>query len=284
MSSNFAVVGAGAIGAWIIDELLNHKASGAVNTLKILSRSETIKSSNPKWFAKGAEFTQADYADEAALAGFFEGIDVVFSTINATVVEQQQVLARIAKAAGVKLFVPSEYGIDTENATDGVFLAKKRFSEFLREIDLPYVKIFTGLWTDYCITPSWGWQLDDGKATIGGIGDSPLSFVHRTDIARYVGYVFTHIPPSELAWKILRIEAERTTFNKIAAGYEAKTGKKLEITRTPREVLAKKADDGDLMAFLFHEWDLHGGTVGSPLTNDLYPDWNPRSVIDAITQ
>lgn len=77
----------------------------------------------------------------------------MFSTISSTVVEQQEVLAKVAKAAGVKLFVPSEYGIDTEDADSGVFLAKKRFSEFLREIDLPYVKIFTGLWTDYCITP-----------------------------------------------------------------------------------------------------------------------------------
>ena len=77
----------------------------------------------------------------------------MFSTISATVVDQQKALARAAKAAGVKLFVPSEYGIDTEDATTGVFLAKKSLSEFLKEIDLPYVKIFTGLWIDYCITP-----------------------------------------------------------------------------------------------------------------------------------
>jgi hypothetical protein len=56
----------------------------------------------------------------------------------------------------------------------------------------------------------------------------------------------------------------------------------LEVTRTSREVLAEKAGKGDLMSFLFHEWDLRGGTVGSPLTNDLYPDWNPKSVIDTI--
>lgn len=77
----------------------------------------------------------------------------MFSTISSTVVEQQMTIAKAAKAVGVKLFVPSEYGIDTDDAKDGVFLAKKQLSEFLREIDLPYVKIFTGLWTDYCITP-----------------------------------------------------------------------------------------------------------------------------------
>ena len=115
-----------------------------------------------------------------------------------------------------------------------------------------------------------------------------------------MGYVFTHIPPSELAWKILRIQGELTvsqphqpvgtvcspvnfqTYNKIIAAYEAKTGQKLEVTRTSREVLAEKASKGDLNAFLLHEWDIRGATVGTPLTNDLYPDWNPKSVIDAI--
>jgi len=154
----------------------------------------------------------------------------------------------------------------------------------LKEIDLPYVKIFTGLWIDYCITPSWGWQLDEGKVSFGGSGDSKVTFVHRTDIARYVGYVFTHIPPSELAWKCLRIQGELTSFNKIVVDYEAKTGKKLEVTRTPREVLAENTRNGDLIASLFYEWDLRGGTVGTPVTNDLYPDWNPKSVIDYMVE
>lgn len=282
MSSNFAILGAGSIGTWIIEELLNYKASGVVNTVKVISRSDAIKSSNPEFFTNGAEFAKVDYADEATVSTIFRGVDVVFSTISSTVVDQQVALARAAKAAGVKLFVPSEYGINTEDATSGVFLAKKKFSEFLREIDLPYVKIFTGLWTDYCITPAWGWKLDEGKVAFGGSGDFQASFVHRTDIARYVGYVFTHIPPSELAWKILRIQGELTTYNKIIAAYEARTGRKLEVTRTPREALAEKASKGDLNAFLLHEWDIRGATVGTPLTNDLYPNWNPKSVIDAI--
>jgi hypothetical protein len=56
----------------------------------------------------------------------------------------------------------------------------------------------------------------------------------------------------------------------------------LVVTKIPREVLAERANKGDFAATLFHEWDVHGGIVGSPLTNDLYPDWNPKSVIDSI--
>lgn len=35
-----------------------------------------------------------------------------------------------------------------------------------------------------------------------------MSFTHRSDVVRYIAYVFTHTPPSELAWKILRIQSE----------------------------------------------------------------------------
>ena len=48
--------------------------------------------------------------------------------------------------------------------------------------------------------------------------------------------------------------------------------------------MAERASKGDLIAFLYHAWDVSGGTAGSPLTNDLYPDWNPKSVVDAISQ
>ena len=77
----------------------------------------------------------------------------MISAISTVAVDQQEALAKAAKAAGVNLFVPSEYGTDSEDATSGPFLAKKRLAEFLKEINLPYVKIFTGLWTDHCLTP-----------------------------------------------------------------------------------------------------------------------------------
>ncbi|KAF9654289.1 NAD-P-binding protein [Thelephora ganbajun] len=282
MSSTFAIVGSGSLGAFLINEFLTYKAAGAVTTLKIISRSETIKSTNPEWFAKGAELAQVDYTNESSIVAAFKDVDVVISTIGSRVVDQQEALANAAKAAGVKLFVPSEYGVDTESATSGPFLAKKKFSEFLKEIDLQYVKIFTGLWTDYCLSPFLGWKFAEGKVTFGGSGDAKLSFTHRTDVARYIAYVLTRTPPSELAWKVLRIQGELTSFNKIVADYEAKTGKKLEVTRTPREVLAEGAGQGDIIAFLYYEWDVHGGSVGSHLSNDLYPDWNPKSVIDAV--
>lgn len=53
-----------------------------------------------------------------------------------------------------------------------------------------------------------GWKFAEGKVTFGGSGDSDLSFTHRADIARYLAYVLTHSPPSDLAWKTLHIQGE----------------------------------------------------------------------------
>ena len=38
------------------------------------------------------------------------------------------------------------------------------------------------------------------------------------------------------------------------------------------------------IAFLYCEWDVHGGPVGYPLSNDCYRGWNSQSVADAIAQ
>ena len=64
--------------------------------------------------------------------------------------EGEQILAEAAKAAGAKLFVPSEFGNPTENAEHGPLVAKKNFQGKLREIGLPYALFFTGPWTDFC--------------------------------------------------------------------------------------------------------------------------------------
>ena len=75
------------------------------------------------------------------------------STIGPRAVDQQEILAKAAKAVGVKLFLPSDYGVPTDDATSGPFFVKKKFAELLKEIDLPYVRVITGLWPDYCLTP-----------------------------------------------------------------------------------------------------------------------------------
>lgn len=70
--------------------------------------------------------------------------------------------------------------------------------------------------------------------------------------------------------------------NEIIAAYERKTGTKIEVTRKPREVLAKEAADGDLFSAYYYAADVYGSEVGQPLDNHLFPDWNPKKVLEVI--
>ena len=56
----------------------------------------------------------------------------------------------------------------------------------------------------------WDWKFAEGKVSFGGSGDFNLTFTHRIDVARYMANVLTRIPPSELAWKTLRLQGELT--------------------------------------------------------------------------
>jgi hypothetical protein len=56
----------------------------------------------------------------------------------------------------------------------------------------------------------FGFDLAGGKVTVRGLGNTPISFAGRQDVARYVGFVFTNLSAEKLEWKIFRVEGERT--------------------------------------------------------------------------
>ena len=104
--------------------------------------------------AKGGKVVHVNYADESSLKDALFGVDVVISTLSATALASQLPLAVAAHAAGVQLFVPSEFGPDTEGAKadelTGRFLAAKvDVHTKLREIGIPYTLFATGLFPDH---------------------------------------------------------------------------------------------------------------------------------------
>lgn len=91
-----------------------------------------------------------DYDSPETLEKAFSGIDVVISTVGIMAISKQYPLATAAKAAAVKLFVPSEFGDPTLGSTrsDAISPDKAEFHEHLRNLDLPYSLFFTGMFSD----------------------------------------------------------------------------------------------------------------------------------------
>jgi ABC-type glycerol-3-phosphate transport system substrate-binding protein len=72
------------------------------------------------------------------------------------------------------------------------------------------------------------------------------------------------------------------SFNEIFKAYEAKTGKKLDVTYIPVSEYEKRlaANPQDFAAFLHKLWATAGPFTQTD--NHLYPDWNPSSVLDNV--
>ena len=152
----------------------------------------------------------ADYSATSEVSKALAGIDVVISTLSHTAFDLQIPLAHGAKAAGVQLFLPSEFGSPTDGATDGFFGYKVALNKKIREeVGLPTAVFFTGGFADAIWGPLIGLDLKSGNVSVGGDGNAKASFTSRADIGRYIAYVLTTVSPTVAKNKIFRIEGER---------------------------------------------------------------------------
>lgn len=174
--TSFAVVGAGLIGLPVVEALSRKSVS-----LVVLTR----PGSSPKTLPANVKVATVDLNDQAAVTKVFEEhkVEVVISTVGYPGLASQKILADAAKATGVKLFAPSEFGMPTEGFTEGVLgikndvagqyiaspldpvLSKELTAEHLRSIDLPSVRFYVRppapriyvsrltIWTDGILHP-----------------------------------------------------------------------------------------------------------------------------------
>ncbi|KAI0300682.1 NAD-P-binding protein [Multifurca ochricompacta] len=275
---NFAVVGAGSTGSFIIRQLLKDKSAGIVDNVVVLTRegSKTTVDGD-------AKLIPVDYSNKVSVKNALVGVDVVISTLASTVLHLQVGLAEAAKEAGAKLFVPSEFGAQTEGETEGFLGFKASIQTQLKAVGLPYTLFYTGGFADFIWTSYFGLDIKSGKATIGGEGKKQNVFTSRVDIARYVSYILTHLPAEQLNYRSFTLVGDTKSFNEVFREYEAKTGKKLEVTNVPVSELDTRlaANPRDIFAILHKAWST-GPEPKKENDNHLYPGWNPSSLLDNI--
>ncbi|KZO99121.1 NAD-binding protein [Calocera viscosa TUFC12733] len=274
--TSFVVAGAGNLGVFIIQELVKLKKQGKIASVVVFTRSND---SHEKILRLGAKPINVNYSNPDQLAHALKGVHCVISTLAVSAVEFEKEIARACKAMEVRLFVPSEFGLPK---IDHFGSRKDEVKRYIKEIKQPYAIFYTGAFSDLIFTPYAGFNWDDGKVRIGGSGDQPASFTARPDIARYLAYVLTELSAEELENKIFLIEGERISFNAIFSGWEARTGRTLQITRIPRSELEKESP-ANFGAHLFLEIDNGNGTVGAPEeTNLYYPEWKPKKALEVL--
>jgi len=241
---NIAVVGSGTIGGPIAKALL---AEGA--NVIVISRAG---STSVKDLPSEIKVVSVSLTDVPALAATLKehNIEVVVSTVAHEALPHQQLLGDAAKEAGVKLFLPSEFGYSTIGLTEGELGLKSKFGEYLEEIKLPFTRIFTGGFITFI---PWLLETSSGKIRILGKGDAKATFTHPDDIAGFVGYVLTHLSPAELENKFFRIEGEHASLLDIAGYY-----RDLPVEHVEEPF---SGPDGGFKTFLHHHINNGQGSV-----------------------
>ncbi|KAF9229700.1 NAD(P)-binding protein [Gyrodon lividus] len=286
MSTNtyksFAVAGVGkTVGPPIIKAGSSLLARGA--SVLVLTR----PSSN-KVLPEGVKSVQVDYTDVSTVTATLEehSVDVLISTLGGDGFAAQIPLADAAKAAGVKLYVPSEFGMPTEGAEGGLLGSKHQTAVHLKTIGLPSLRLYTGLFQEYI--PSVTSVEETGKFLIVGKGEAPVSFTAIPDIGEYLAYVLTTVPPEQLHDKTLRIEGQRGTLREIGALYAGKVPIE-HVDSIPssvpfahiREYLQKQFDKGAGST----GWDILANKEGSEPAggaNKLYPGFRFKTVRETL--
>ncbi|KAF2791412.1 isoflavone reductase family protein-like protein CipA [Melanomma pulvis-pyrius CBS 109.77] len=144
---NVVVIGAGGnLGPTILKTLLEESSFNVT----VLSR-EGSKST----FPDGVKVARADYESVDSLKTAFQGADAVISLVGSSALGDQNKLIDAAIAAGVKRFLPSEYGSDTTNdklnTLIPVFAPKVGAVDYLKskESEISWSSIISGAFFDW---------------------------------------------------------------------------------------------------------------------------------------
>ncbi|KAK4058763.1 hypothetical protein OIO90_000209 [Microbotryomycetes sp. JL221] len=274
---SFAVVGSGGIAKVIATELARKPGT----TVKVLSRSASQSSQD------NVEVKVVDYSNAEELKAVLKGVQVVISAVGsaalATPVQYQ--VADAAKAAGVQLFLPSEFGNRTHDLppTDKfLYPLKTKVQEYLRQIGLNYLLIYNGPFPSDIYNPRVGFDFASRRVDIVGDGNNPVPQTTRQDVARFVAHVLTTQDPQSLANKHLDIRGDLVSFNHaVELWRHSHDNAPVEVRYTSISDAREQSKAGGpsgFLAYLRAEWAESKAVSQSETANDLFPDWNPSKV------
>jgi uncharacterized protein YbjT (DUF2867 family) len=181
MSKLIFVGGTGGLGIEVAKGLVT--ASGFEDKVALI-RSESEKSQ--KLAELGWRVVVVDFEDASALKNSMKGVKVVVSTLSGGSLKALEcALMDAAHAAGVSLFVPSQFGIDYRcwNGSFPFFETKSDVLKHAELIGIPTLSVFTGGFSEVIF--DYLADIPHHKATVVNGGNTLYSFTRRSDI----GYV-----------------------------------------------------------------------------------------------
>lgn len=243
---NVIIIGAGGnLGPSILDAFLEESSFDTT----VLSR-QGSKST----FPLGVKVVHADYDSVSSLKDAFQGQDAVISLVAGGAIGDQDKLIDAAIAAGVKRFIPSEFGSNVPDKRTRdivpVFEPKYQTVNYLKskESEISWTSVINGPFFDWGLKVGFlGFNFsnktatlyDDGKAHFTGTN------LHQVGLALVKALEKADLTKNQYVY----ISSFRTTQQEILAVAEKATGSKWTITNVDAKEHIKqgraKFDKGD---------------------------------------
>jgi uncharacterized protein YbjT (DUF2867 family) len=220
---NVALVGAGGnTGPSILNALLEAKFN-----VTVLSRPSSTAT-----FPTNVTVLKTDYSEES-LVEVLKGQDAVVSAIGGQGLGSQKTIIDAAIKAGVKRFIPSEYGHDVRDeklvkvipffANKGDIIRHAQ-SKAAAHPEFSWTGVATGAYFDWGLKVDFfDFDLKNHSVTVWDDGNNRFSATNLATIGRYVAAVLKH--PEETANKYIFVHSFSTTQNEIIAALEKHSGK-----------------------------------------------------------
>ncbi|KAH6855605.1 hypothetical protein B0I37DRAFT_58787 [Chaetomium sp. MPI-CAGE-AT-0009] len=222
------LIGAGgSIGRHILSALLSEPTL----TVTILTRASST-TTPPTGVAS---ITIPDTYPTASLETAFRGQDVVISCLTTLSTADQFRFIDAAVAAGVRRYVPSEYGLNNARADaqalNVVFRDKGAVQAYLREREgvMEWMSVSCGMWIGWSVRNDFlGMHLREGRVEVwdGGVGRFSVTTEENTALAVVRGLVEI---PGETRNRNVLVEEFVTTQAELFGEIERQMGKKLVV-------------------------------------------------------
>lgn len=230
-----ALAGAtGNLGPSILTALLEAGFSVVVLTRKGGNASKIP--SNPNITIK-----EVDYSSVESLTPALQGVEAVVSTVASEALGGQNPLIDASVAAGVKRFLPSEFGSNLGNANAAalpVFGAKVATAKYLESVaaknpSFSYTLVYNGPFLDWGIAVGFIINPQEHSANLFNGGDRPFSATNLPTIGKAVAAILKN--QSKTANRAVYIQDVSTTQKKLIAYAKEKDGKDFTTTEVNTE-------------------------------------------------
>ncbi|KAK6841522.1 hypothetical protein PG987_002382 [Apiospora arundinis] len=226
MSSITKVALAGAtgnLGPAILDQLL---AAGF--QVKVLTR----QSSNHK-FPSSVEVAPVSYDSLDSLVAALKGQDAVVSTLASLALEKQILLAEAASKAGVKRFIPSEFGSNSVHEKTSKlppFRSKVAVQDALKREavkagsgdGMSYTLVVNGPFLDWAVRIGWLANLKTREIDLWDGGDRVFSTTTLASVGKAVAGVLKH--PAETQNRVVYVQDAAISARDLARYVKKATG------------------------------------------------------------